>query len=198
MAGDAGFVWDLDFDAAWFVPLPGVDGSQIGPDAAAAWTDAALARLPDAATSDPQRAALLRATAGALLAQAEEGVTRLWFAPERMYSDLLVTITVSRASGPGSAANEEVFDGDRFSAGFDVVPLQTETHGSGFLLRRSTQLEGEQPLFITQWTVRLNDGTWSILVDTLGTTLPAFVLFEEQLMRLIPGIRLPRTAAVEQ
>lgn len=81
MAGDAGFVWDLDFDAAWFVPLPGVDGSQIGPDAAAAWTDAALARLPDAATSDPQRAALLRATAGALLSQAEEGVTRLWFAP---------------------------------------------------------------------------------------------------------------------
>jgi len=158
------------------------------------WTEAALARLPRTATSDPQSAELLRATAGALLAQAEEGVTRLWFAPQIMYSDLLVTISVSRASGPGSDATVNVFDGARLSAGFDVVPLQTETHGSGFIVRRSTQLEGDQPLFITQWTVRLNDGTWSILVDTLGTTLPAFILFEEQLMRLILGIRVPQAA----
>ncbi|MGW9158924.1 hypothetical protein [Microbacterium sp. NPDC055665] len=146
--------------------------------------------------SDPQSLALLRTTASALLSQAEDGVTRLWFAPANMYSDLLVTITVSRASGPGSEANEEVFDDARFSAGFDVVPLRTETHGGGFLVRRSTQLEGQLPVLITQWTVRLNDGTWSILIDTLGTTLPAFVLFEEQLMRLIPGIRLPRPVAV--
>lgn len=189
--GDA-FIWDLDFDAAWFVPLPRTDGSRIGAEEVEAWTDAALARLPRTATSDPRSAELLRATAGALLAQAEEGVTRLWFAPESMYSDLLVAISVSRASGPGSDATADVFEGARLSAGFDMVPLQTETHGSGFIVRRSTQLEGDHPLFVTQWTVRLNDGTWSILVDTLGTTLPAFILFEEQLMRLILGIRLPQ------
>lgn len=197
MGADAGFVWDLDFDAAWFVPLPGVDGDQLEEDVARAWVDAAVARYADDVTSDQHDAALLRTTGEALLSQAQEDVTRLWFAPERMYSDLLVTISVARTDGPGSASSEEIFDDARFSAGFDVVPLQTETHGSGFVVRRTTQIEGENPLLITQWTVRLNDGTWSILVDTLGTTLPAFVLFEEQLMRLILGIRLPRPVGAE-
>lgn len=196
MGEGAGFVWDLDFDAAQFVPLPAIDADQLTPEAAREWDDAALARYSVAAMSE-QGAAMLRMTAGALRAQAQHDVTRLWFAPQSVYSDLLVTITVSRASGPGSESTEDLFDEARFSAGFDVVPLRTETHGSGYVVRRSVQVEGKTSMLITQWTVRLNDGTWSILVDTLGTTLPAFVLFEEQLMHLIMGIRLPRTVDAE-
>jgi hypothetical protein len=197
MGVDSGFVWDLDFDASWFVPLPAGDADRIDADAARAWVEGALARYSGEPAVDQLGAELLRATAEALLSQAEAGVTRLWFAPVRMYSDLLVTISIARADGQGSATNEDVFDDARFSAGFDVVPLRTETHGSGFVVRRSTQVEGDRPLLITQWTARLNDGTWGILVDTLGTTLPAFALFEEQLMRLILGIRLPRPVGAE-
>lgn len=156
------------------------------------WIDAALARYTDDPQIDAWGEAQLKTTAEAVLAQAETGVTRLWFAPQSLYSDLLVTIWVARSDGSGSADTADLFEGATYSAGFDLLPLRTETHGAGFLVRRSTQRGGPDATLITQWTVRLNDGTWSILIDTLGTTLPAFIVFEEQLMRLIAGIRLPR------
>jgi len=54
--------------------------------------------------------------------------------------------------------------------------------------------DGEGSTLVEQWTVRLNNGSWAILVDTIGTALPAFVLFEQQLIRLISGIILPPPA----
>lgn len=192
MTPDTEFTWDLDVDMSWFVPLPAEPVAALAPGAADAWIDAALARYAEDPEIDARSAALLRITAEALLGQGEAGVTRLWFAPQHMYSDLLVTISVARSDGPGNADSAEVFEGATYSAGFDLLPLRTETHGAGFLVRRSTQTGGPDTPLITQWTVRLNNGTWSILVDTLGTTLPAFIVFEEQLMRLITGIVLPR------
>jgi len=42
--------------------------------------------------------------------------------------------------------------------------------------------------------VLLNDGTWKILIDVLGTTLPVFLLLERQLPQLILGITVPTPA----
>ncbi|SFR78995.1 hypothetical protein SAMN04488591_3611 [Microbacterium azadirachtae] len=197
--------WDLNYDAAQFVEIPYLDATDT--EGADVWIGTVLDRYgirPDAA---PGPAAQIAATARMMLGNARPGAARLWFAPPGIYSDLLVSIAVeSSADRPDT---EELFAGATSSTAVDVTPLRTETHGAGYIVRWGVFLEdgagedgaeqdgaqqdGAEPdgTLVAQWTVLLNDGTWTILMDVLGTTLPAFLLFEQQLPQLIMGVRVP-------
>ncbi|KJL26755.1 hypothetical protein NFX31_01970 [Microbacterium azadirachtae] len=187
--------WELDYDAAQFVEIPYVDATDA--EGADVWIGTVLDRYgirPDAA---PGPAEQIAATARMMLGNARPGAARLWFAPPGIYSDLLVSIAVeSSADRPDT---EELFAGATSSTAVDVTPLRTETHGAGYIVRWGVFLEDgteedgaeQDGTLVAQWTVLLNDGTWTILMDVLGTTLPAFLLFEQQLPQLIVGVRVP-------
>lgn len=188
----ADFTWDLDYDASWFIPLPGASDLARDPATPERWVRACLEHFADQAIFGPDQLPAIRATAEALVAQARPSQAQLWFAPRGIYSDLLVSISVARSEDAGTT--EELFDGASLSTAADATPLRTETHGAGYLFRRNGVADGEGSTLVEQWTVRLNNGSWAILVDTIGTALPAFVLFEQQLIRLISGIILPPPA----
>lgn len=186
--------WELDYDASWFIALP--SATEIARDAMVldGWMQGCLERFAAQPGVGADELAVLRSTADALAAQIRPDQTQLWFAPRGLYSDLLVSIAVAPVGAVG-ATTDDLFEGASFATAVDVTPLRTATHGGGYLFRRNEVVPAEPPILVEQWTVRLNDGMWSILIDTLGSTLPAFVLFEEQLLRLISGIILPGSAA---
>lgn len=192
--------WDLQYDAAVFVAIP----AEADPAAADAWVAECLDRYGIEPASAPDAAEQVAATARMMLGTARPGAARLWFAPPGIYSDLLVSIAVE--SSAGRPTTEELFEGVTSSTAVDVRPLRTETHGAGYLVRWGvTVAEPEAPdadlgagpddsPFVEQWSVLLNDGIWTILIDVLGTSLPVFALLEEHLPQLILGISVPRAS----
>lgn len=193
MTAATDITWELDYDAAWFIALPAASQIAHDPMVLDGWMQGCLERFAAQPGVGADELAALRVTAEALAAQIRPDQTQLWFAPRGLYSDLLVSIAVAPVGAVG-ATTDDLFEGASFATAVDATPLRTDTHGGGYLFRRSEVVPAEPPLLVEQWTVRLNDGTSSILIDTLGTTLPAFVLFEEQLLRLISGIILPGSA----
>ncbi|WP_067196869.1 hypothetical protein [Microbacterium sp. XT11] len=189
--------WELQYDAAGFVAIPETDD----PAAAEAWVQECLERYGLWHESAPEAADQVAATARMMLDAARTGGARLWFAPPGIYSDVLVSIAVE--SSAGRPSTEELFDGVASSTAVDVTPLRTETHGAGYLVRWGVTIEDPEgpeseargSLFVEHWTVLLNDGTWTILIDVLGTTLPVFAQLEEYLPQLIVGITVPRVPA---
>lgn len=194
MPDPAALPWDLQYDAAQFVAIPFLDPADA--EGADAWAGEALGRYGIQTENAPEAAEQISATARMMLGTARPGAARLWFAPPGIYSDLLVSIAVeSSADRPGT---EELFAGVTSSTAVDVTPLRTETHGVGYVVRWGALVDEEAEqggTLVAQWTVLLNDGTWTILMDVLGTTLPAFLLFEQQLPPLIMGIGVPDAVA---
>ena len=194
--------WDLQYDAAQFVAIPD------SPDAvdADSWVQEILDRYGIQAHRTPEAAQQISDTARMLLGNARPGAAQLWFAPPGIYSDVLVNIAVE--SSEGRLSTEELFAEVEYSTSVDVTPLRTETHGAGYVVRWGVSVGADQGAetdaeaqaapggtLVEQWTVLLNDGTWTILVDVLGTTLPVFLLFEKQLPQLILGITVPSSVA---
>lgn len=202
----AGFDWDLEYDAARFIPLPRPTGATLDADIAERWVEECVQRLApvpvaqgSAGASAPRvrpiDPALLRVTAESLVAQAGPEAARLWFVPPGLYSDVLVAVSVSRRADEVPGAFEAMFDGASFSTMPALVPVLSEKRGKGFLVRRTAAFDDpgapERPVLVAQWTLRLDDGDWVVLVDALGTTLPVFAAFEDEILRLAEGIETP-------
>ena len=195
--------WDLRYDAAQFVAIPKTTDAET----AEAWIAECLDRYGVQVDQSPAGAEQISDTARMLLGNARPGAAQLWFAPPGIYSDVLVNIAVE--SSAGRASTEELFAEAEYSTAVDVTPLRTETHGVGYVVRWGVLVDagadadadvgGEAQqggILVGHWTVLLNDGTWTILMDVLGTTLPVFLLFEQQLPQLILGITVPKPVTV--
>ncbi|MFS0853069.1 hypothetical protein [Microbacterium sp. 179-I 3D4 NHS] len=185
--------WDLDYDAAQFIPLPPAAELADRPETARTWIDAVLGHYESAAALTDGDRQGLTVTAEALLAMVEPFVTRLWFAPPGVYSDVLVSIVVTDLAGETA---REIVEGATTSPGAtaaDGIAIETDAHGSGILIRRTdgVQPEDGRALLVAQWDLLLENGDVLIAVNAMGTTLPVFARLEEELLRLVEGIRLP-------
>ncbi|WP_295013527.1 hypothetical protein [uncultured Microbacterium sp.] len=181
--------WELTYDAAQFISLP----RTASPAASADWIEACLERFGVEKGVTSPEARRIEAIAQMMLVNSRPGPAQFWFAPPGVHSDLLVNVAVeSSAQRPST---EELFADAISSTSIDVTPLRTATHGAGYLIRWGALIDPEDSggTLVEQWSVVLNDGTWTVLVDVLGTSLPAFLLFEEQLPGLIVGVRVPGT-----
>lgn len=182
--------WGLDYDAAQFIALPPAEVPATQGDA---WVDAAVAHYEDGVEplTDGDRAAL-RVTARAVLSMAEPYVTRLWFAPPGIYSDVLVSIVLTPAVGETADGLIAQVADDLGATSPDAVMVETTSHGSGVLVRRTAGVQPEdgQALLVAQWDLLLRDGEVLIAVNAMGTTLPAFALLEGELPGLVDGIRV--------
>ncbi|PRB02707.1 hypothetical protein [Microbacterium sp. MYb64] len=186
--------WDLQYDAAQFVAIPFLDPADA--EGADTWVGEALGRYGIHPDTAPEAVEQIVATARMMLGNSRPGAARLWFAPPGIYSDLLVSVAVE--SSADRPRTEELFAEATSSTAVDVTPLRTETHGIGYIVRWGVLVDEEAEqggTLVAQWTVLLNDGTWTILMDVLGTTLPAFLLLEQQLPQLILGIGVPDAVA---
>ncbi|WP_309102959.1 hypothetical protein [Microbacterium sp.] len=207
MTASSPLPWDLRYDAAQFVAIPKTTDAE----AAEAWIAECLDRYGVQVDQSPAGAQQISDTARMLLGNARPGAAQLWFAPPGIYSDVLVNIAVE--SSAGRPSSEELFAEVEYSTAVDVTPLRTETHGVGYVVRwgvlvgAEAEAEAEADahagadaaqggILVEHWTVLLNDGTWTILMDVLGTTLPVFLLFEQQLPQLILGITVPKPVTV--
>lgn len=185
-------LWDLAYDSEWFVPLPSPDLLQREPFAGAQW-------VADAVTHYEERAALtegdreaLAFTAEGLLALVGNAASQLWFVPRGIYSDVLIEVTVAAAEGLDTQAILTEIATLPDSTASELTALETDTHGKGFLLRRtSAVMVDDQARPIANWTVMLRKGEWAIMIEAMGSTLEAFALMEEQIPRIIDGITLP-------
>ncbi|WP_313355085.1 hypothetical protein [Microbacterium sp.] len=182
--------WGLDYDAAQFIALPPAEAPASEGDA---WVDAAVAHYEGGAEplTDQDRAAL-QVTARAVLSMVEPYITRLWFAPPGLYSDVLVSIVLTPAVGETADELIAQVTGDLGATSPDAVMVETTSHGSGLLVRRTSgvQPENAQALLVAQWDLLLRDGGVLIAVNAMGTTMPAFALLEGELAGLVDGIRL--------
>jgi hypothetical protein len=189
----AAITWDLDYDAAQFIPLPGAAEIAAHPESARAWIESVLAHYETVAPlTDGDRQGLV-VTAEAMLDMVEPYVTRLWFAPPGVYSDVLVSIVVTDIEGDTA---REIVQGATESPGAtapDGVAIETEAHGSGILIRRTTGVQPEdgRAMLVAQWDLLLENGDVLIAVNAMGTTLPVFARLEEELLPLVAGISIP-------
>lgn len=184
--------WGLDYDAAQFIALPTTEELAERPQLVQEWIEAAIAHYDggEQLTNGDRQA--LTITAEAVLSMAEQYVTRLWFAPPGLYSDVLVSVVVTDASG--DTAREIVADvtSTPGATAPDAVVIETDSHGAGILVRRT---EGVQPedgrsMLVARWDLVLHKDDVLIAVNAMGTTLPAFALLDGELMGLVDGIRL--------
>lgn len=172
-------LFDLDYDAAWFVPLPHDAAVREG------WVQGACDRIRGSEVQDPETESALRAALEGLADLVEPGSVQFWFAPVGVFTDVLVTVDVAEVG----AIPQGLFQDGRESTATGVAPLLTERHGGGYLVRRTEAVPAPiEPMLVAQWSAIVNDGCHAILVDVIGTTLPAFAFMEEQLPRLIDGI----------
>lgn len=183
--------WDLAFDDAWFLPLPAAE-ELTDAEAGENWVRDAVAHWAAGAALTTGDLEALRVTARGLLLMADPGITQLWFTPPAVYSDVLVQLTV----GPAESASVEdlLFEIGVApdSAASELIAIDTDTHGRGVLLRRTSAVAVEGAgLPIANWTVLLKSGPWLIRAEAFGATLESFALMEEHLPRLLSGITLP-------
>lgn len=108
-----------------------------------------------------------------------------------MYSDVLVEITVADAEALDERAVLEEIATLPDSAASELIQLETDTHGNGFLLRRTSAVVVGAARPIANWTVMLRAGEWVIMIEAMGSTLESFALMEEHILRVIDGITLP-------
>jgi len=180
-------LFDLDYDAAWFVPLPHDAEAREG------WIRDAVDRVQGAESADAASESALHAAVEALTDLADQGAVQFWFAPAGVFTDLLVTIDVADVG----AIPEGPFQDSRESTATGVAPLLTERHGGGYLVRRTEAVaSAAEPVLVAQWSAVVNDGRHVILVDAIGSTLPAFAFYEVQLPRLIDGIMIESESVV--
>lgn len=172
-------VFDVDYDAAWFVPLPHHAAERDD------WVRSASDRVRGADIQAPEVERALRSAVDALADLVQPGTVQFWFAPAGVFTDLLVTVDVAEVG----AVPEGLFQDSRESTATGISELRTQRHGGGYLVRRTEAVpSAAEPVLVAQWSALVNDGSHAILVDAIGTTLPAFAFFEEQLPRLIDGI----------
>lgn len=185
--------WDFAYDSEWFIPLPSPMLLQREPLAGPQWVQAAVDHYA-ARTSltDGDREALAF-TAHGLLGLAGNAAVQLWFVPRGVYSDVLIEVTVSAADDLDIPAILTEIASLPDSTASELTKLETDTHGNGFLLRRTSAVlvdDGEaRP--IANWTVMLREGEWAIMIEAMGSTLEPFALMEEQIPKVIAGITLP-------
>lgn len=110
-----------------------------------------------------------------------------------MYSDVVVEVTVSAAADLDIPAILTEIATLPDSTASELTALETDTHGKGFLLRRTSAvlLDDGEARPIANWTVMLSDGDSAIMIEAMGSTLEPFALMEEQIPKIIAGITLP-------
>jgi len=183
--------WDFAYDDEWFLPLP-TARDLAGDGGVEAWVDAAVERYASRSTLTDGDLDAIRLTAQGLAGLAGNAATQLWFIPRGVYSDVLVEITVADAEALDERAVLEAIATLPDSAASELIQLETDTHGNGFLLRRTSAVVVDgaaRP--IANWTVMLRAGEWVIMIEAMGSTLESFALMEEHILRVIDGITLP-------
>lgn len=185
--------WDLQYDSAQFIAIPDADSVD-----EAAWIAECLTRYGIGRTESSAAVDQIVATAMMMLNSARPVGAQLWFAPPGVYSDVLVTVDVQSSADRPDV--DDFFAELEFSTAVDVKPVRTDTHGAGILVRWAVEIEadagtGEPGILVAHWRLVLNDGTWTILIDALGSALPVFALFEEQISPLVFGITVPESIA---
>lgn len=190
-AADTDARWDFAYDDEWFLPLP--TAHDLASDGGAeAWVDAAVELYATRSSLTDGDLDAIRLTAQGLVGLAGNAATQLWFIPRGVYSDVLVEITVADAEALDERAVLEEIATLPDSAASELIQLETDTHGNGFLLRRTSAVVVDgaaRP--IANWTVMLRAGEWVIMIEAMGSTLESFALMEEHILRVIDGITLP-------
>lgn len=185
--------WDFAYDAEWFIPLPPAGLLEREPLAGPQWVDAAVEHYAERSSlTDGDREALAF-TAQGLLGLAGNAAVQLWFVPRGIYSDVLIEVTVSAAEDLDIPAILTEIATLPDSTASELTALETDTHGKGFLLRRTSAvlLDDGAARPIANWTVMLSDGNSAIMIEAMGSTLEPFALMEEQIPKIIAGITLP-------
>lgn len=185
--------WDFAYDTEWFIPLPAAEILQREPLAGEQWVSAAVEHYAERSPLlDGDREALAF-TAQGILGLAGNAAVQLWFVPRGVYSDVLIEVTVSAAADLDTAAILTEIATLPDSTASELTALETDTHGKGFLLRRTSAvlLDDGEARPIANWTVMLTDGNSAIMIEAMGSTLEPFALMEEQIPKIIAGITLP-------
>lgn len=185
--------WGLNYDAALFLPLPSADELAADPERASAWIDGVLEHYAQSTSLTEGDRQGLTVTAQALLSMVEPFVTRLWFAPPGVYSDVLVSIVVTDAEGDSAREIIATVTETPSATAPDGLAIETDTHGSGVLIRRTAgvQAEGSSAMLVAQWDLLLHTDGTLIAVNAMATTLPVLAQLEGELLNLVEGIVLP-------
>lgn len=193
---DGGARWDFAYDSEWFLPLPSPDLLHREPHAGAQWVSAAVEHYVQRSSLTDGDCEALAFTAQGFLGLVGNAAVQLWFVPRGIYSDVLIEVTVSAAENLDAPAILTEIASLPDSTASELTALDTDTHGNGFLLRRTSAVlvgAGEaRP--IANWTVMLRKGEWVIMIEAMGSTLEPFALMEEQILKIIAGITLPTGA----
>ncbi|MFC7945390.1 hypothetical protein ACFUPZ_19230 [Microbacterium oxydans] len=185
--------WDFAYDAEWYIPLPAADLLRREPGIGEQWVSAAVEHYAERSPlTDGDREALAF-TAEGILGLAGNAAVQLWFVPRGAYSDVLIEITVSAAADLDIPAILTEIATLPDSTASELTALETDSHGKGFLLRRTSAvlLDDGEARPIANWTVMLSDGESAIMIEAMGSTLEPFTLMEEQIPKIIAGITLP-------
>lgn len=183
--------WDLEVDAAWLAPIPEVEDNA----SRARWIAEQVERIAGGRDLDRADIEVVESIASAMLDLRRDGGAQLWLSPVGMVSDVLVTIDLARTGAPGVGTTQELLDGVGSSTSVDVVELRTDAHGVGMMVRRAEVLPSDRSTLVAQWTARLNDGTKTIVIDAIGTTLAAFAVYDDAFVQLVEGIRIQHPAS---
>lgn len=188
----ASATWDLTYDTAQFLVLPTAAALAADPQAGTAWAVAAIGHIGgDRELTVGDRTALAQ-TAGAILGLVEPDVTRFWYAPPGIYSDVVVSLFVTEQGADTPQRLEEMLAGYTDATAAEITAVQTDTHGNGFFVRRTAAVPTEgQNTLMADWTLMLGTDSWLIVLNAMGSTLPVFTLLEEELLPLATGVVLP-------
>ncbi|CAH0215417.1 hypothetical protein SRABI76_02373 [Microbacterium oxydans] len=184
--------WDFAYDSEWYIPLPSPALLEREPLARDRWVTAAVDHYAQrSAITDGDREALAF-TADGLLGLVGNAAVQLWFVPRGVYSDVLIEVTVSSVDDLDVDAILREIATLPDSTASELAAFETDTHGNGFLLRRTSAVQvDDEARPIANWTVMLRTGEWAIMIEAMGSTLEPFALMEEQIPKIIAGITLP-------
>lgn len=185
--------WDFAYDAEWLIPLPPAELLRREPLAGEQWVSAAVAHYAERSPLTNGDRDALAFTAQGILGLAGNAPVQLWFVPRGVYSDILIEVTLSAAADLDIPAILTEIATLPDSTASELTALETDTHGKGFLLRRTSAvlLDDGEARPIANWTVMLSDGNSAIMIEAMGSTLEPFALMEEQIPKIIAGITLP-------
>jgi len=192
--------WGLEYDAGVFVPLPEAEELAADPDAADAWVQMVIdhhAQGRELTTGDRQA---LRITAEAMLGQVEPYVTRLYFAPPGIYSDVLISLVVADPASETAVRLVDDIAAQGSSTGAEMIAVSTDEHGVGVLIRRTSAIPGERQddaLVVAHWNLLLQGEDSFLAVDATGSTLDVFAGLDQQLLPLVAGVKLPKRQSVD-
>lgn len=192
--------WGLDYDAVMFVPLPGAEELADDPVTAEAWIQMVIdhhAQGRELTTGDMQA---LRITAEAMLGQVEPFITRLYFAPPGIYSDVLISIVVADPASETAVRLVDDVAAQGSSTGSEMMAVSTDEHGVGVLIRRTSAIPGERQddaLVVAHWNLLLQGEDSFLAVDATGSTLDVFARLDQQLLPLVAGVKLPKRQAAD-